>query len=75
MVATFPVRPSRGAAIVVVQTAEYGDGFDTAFGLGRPWNRLLLGEGLVGTRSVVEVDVLRHETPQVRFAQDQYVVE
>jgi hypothetical protein len=59
----------------VVETAEYGNGFDTAFRLGFPWNRLLLGESLVRTRSVVEADVLRHETPQVRFAQDQHVVE
>jgi hypothetical protein len=33
------------------------------------------GESLVRTRSVVEANVLRHETPQVRFAQDQDVVE
>jgi hypothetical protein len=59
----------------MVETAEYGDGFDTALGLGGPWNRLLLGESLMRTRSVVEADVLRHETPQVRFAPDQHVVE
>ncbi len=73
--ATFPVRTSRSAAVVVVQTAEHGDGLDAAFGFGRPRNRLLPGESLVRTRPVVEAYVLGDEAPQVRLAHDQYVVE
>ena len=53
---------SRGAPVVVVQTAEHGNGLDAAFGLARPWNGLLLGESLVRARLVVEADVLGHQT-------------
>jgi hypothetical protein len=74
-VATFPVRTSRSAAVVVVQTAEHGDGRDAAFGFGRPRNGLLLGESLVRTRHVVEAHVLGDEAPQLRLTREQYVVE
>src|ERR1700690_407816 len=75
VVATFRVRTSRGAPVVVVQTAEHGNGLDAAFGFGRPRNGLLLGESLVRTRLVVEAHVLGNEAPQVRLAHDQYLVE
>ena len=75
VVATFLVHASCGAPVVVVQTAEHGNSLDAAFAAGRPWNRLLLGERLVRPGLVVEAHVLGHEMPQMRFADDQHVVE
>ena len=64
-----------GAPVVVVQPSEYGNSLDATFAAGRPRNRLLLGERLVRPGLVVEAHVLGHETPQMRFARDQHVVE
>ena len=36
-----------------MQTSEYGNNLDAAIAAGRPWNRLLLGERLVGLAPVV----------------------
>src|SRR5713101_9536192 len=41
----------------------------------RPWNRLLVPEGLVRTRFVVEADVLRDDAPEVIITEDEDVVE
>jgi hypothetical protein len=59
----------------VVQTADYMNSLDSAFAVGHPRNRRLRSERLVRPGLVAEPHVLGHEMQQVRFAQDQNVVE
>ena len=61
--------------MVVVQTAKDRNTLDAALSAGRSRDRLLLGKSLVRSGLVVEAHVLGHETPEVRFADDQDVVE
>jgi hypothetical protein len=58
-----------------MEPTEYGDCVDAAVCLERPWNRLLVTEGLVRTRFVVETDVLGHGAPEVILTEDEDVVE
>src|SRR5712692_3248584 len=58
-----------------MEPTEYGDCVDAAVCLERPWNRLLVTEGLVRTRFVVEPDVLGDDAPEVILAEDEDVVE
>ena len=43
--------------------------------LERSWNRLLLHEGLVRARLVVEADVLGEDAPEVVITEDEDVIE
>src|SRR5205823_9697191 len=43
--------------------------------LERPWNRLLVPEGLLRTRFVVEADVLGDDAPEVILTEDEDAVE
>jgi hypothetical protein len=60
-----PVRTRKGLAqhtssstpVVVMKPTENGDCVNAAARLERAWNRLLVSEGLVRTRFVVEADV------------------
>src|SRR5205823_10990234 len=67
--------PSSDTPIVVMEPTEYGDCVDAAVCLERPSNRLLVPEGLVRTRFVVEADVLVDDAPEVILAEDEHVVE
>src|SRR5258708_16513865 len=58
-----------------MKPTENGDCVNAAARLERPWNRLLLPEGLVRTRFVVEADVLGNDAPQVILTEDEDVVE
>ena len=58
-----------------MEPTEYGDCVNAAAPLERPWNRLLVPEGLVRTRFVVEADVLGDDTPEVILTEDEDVVE
>src|SRR5438477_510057 len=49
---------SSSTPVVVMKPTENGDCVNAAARLERPWNRLLVPEGLVRTRFVVEADVL-----------------
>src|SRR5205807_5910263 len=70
-----PEVPSCDTPIVVMEPTEYGDCVDTAVCLERPSNRLVVPEGLVRTRFVVEADVLVDDAPEVILAEDEHVVE
>ena len=67
--------PSSDTPIVVMEPTEYGDRVDAAVCLERPSNRLLVPEGLVRTRFVVEADVLGDDAPEVILTEDEDVVE
>jgi hypothetical protein len=54
---------SSDTPVVVMEPTEYGDGVDAAVRLEWTWNRLLVREGLVRTRFVVEADVLGNDAP------------
>src|SRR2546423_3160139 len=58
-----------------MEPTEYGDCVDAAVCLERPSNRLLVPEGLVRTRFVVEAYVLRDDAPEVILTEDENVVE
>src|SRR2546425_5581684 len=58
-----------------MEPTEYGDCVDAAVCLERPSNRLLVPEGLVRTRFVVEADVLGDDAPEVILTEDENVVE
>src|SRR5438132_5385433 len=58
-----------------MEATEYGDRVDAAVCLERPSNRLLVPEGLVRTRFVVEADVLGDDAPEVILTEDENVVE
>ncbi len=58
-----------------MKPTENGDCVNAAARLERPWNRLLLPEGLVRTRFVVEADVLGNDAPEVILTEDEDVVE
>ncbi len=58
-----------------MEATEYGDGLDAAVCLDPTWNRLLVPEGLVRTRFVVEADVLGDDAPEVILTEDENVVE
>src|SRR5260370_2077468 len=47
---------------------------DAAVRLERPWNRLLVPEGLGRTRFVVEADVLGDDAPEVILTEDEDVI-
>ena len=66
---------SSDTPVVVMEPTEYGDCVDAAVCLERPWNRLLVTEGLVRTRFVVETDVLGDDAPEVILTEDEDVVE
>ena len=65
VLATNPVRTRKGLAqhasssapVVVMKPTENGDCVNAAARLERPWNRLLVTEGLVRTRFVVKAGV------------------
>ena len=59
-----------GASVVVMKPTENGDCVNAADRFGRPWNRLLVPEGLVRTRLVVEADVLGDDAPEVILTED-----
>jgi hypothetical protein len=59
----------------MMETTEHGSGDDRALDLGRSWDGLLLVEGLMRTRGVVETDKLCDEGAELRFAEDEDVVE
>src|SRR5713226_2156766 len=61
--------------VVVMEPTEYGDCVDAALRLKWTWNRLLVPEGLVRTRFVVETDVLGDDAPEVVLTEDENVVE
>jgi len=67
--------PSSDTPIVMMEPTEYGDCVNAAAPLERPWNRLLVPEGLVRTRFVVEADVLGDDAPEVILTEDEDVVE
>jgi hypothetical protein len=75
VMATFPVRGSRGAPVVVVEPTEYGNRLDAALHLRRSRHRLLLGQSLVRARLIVEARELGDEPSQGRLAEDENVVE
>ena len=58
-----------------MKPTENGDCVNAAARLERPWNRLLVPEGLVRTRFVVEADVLGDDAPEVILTEDEDVVE
>src|SRR5713226_1384594 len=58
-----------------MKPTENGDCVNAAVRLERPWNRLLVPEGLVRTRFVVETDVLVDDAPEVILTEDEDVVE
>jgi hypothetical protein len=58
-----------------MKPTENGDCVNAAARLERPWNRLLVPEGLVRTRFVVEADVLGDDAPEVILTKDEDVVE
>src|SRR5438445_1983847 len=58
-----------------MEPTEYGDCVDPAVRLETSSNRLLLPEGLVRTRFVVEPDVLGDDAPEVILTKDEDVVE
>src|SRR6266478_3834994 len=66
---------SSGTPVVVMEPTEYGDCVDAAVRLQWTRNRLLVPEGLVRTRFVVETDVLGDEAPEVILTEDDDVVE
>jgi len=66
---------SSDTPVVVMEPTEYGGCVDAAVCLERPWNRLLVTEGLVRTRFVVETDVLGDDAPEVILTEDEDVVE
>ena len=82
MLATNPVRTRKRLAqhassstpVVVMKPTENRDCVNAAR-LERPWNRLLVPEGLVRTRFVVEADVLGDDAPEVILTEDEDVVE
>ena len=58
-----------------MEATEYGDCVDAPLCRERPWNRLLVPEGLVRTRFVVVADVLGDHAPEVILTEDEDVVE
>jgi hypothetical protein len=58
-----------------MEPTEYRDCVDAAVRLERPWNRLLVPEGLVRTRFGVEAAVLGDNAPEVILTEDEDVVE
>ena len=48
-----------------MEPTEYGDCVDAAVRFKWTWNRLLVPEGLVRTRFVVEADVLGDDPPEM----------
>jgi hypothetical protein len=65
---------SSSTPVVVMKPTENGDCVNAAARLERPWNWLLVPEGLV-TRFVVEADVLGDNAPEVILTEDEDVVE
>lgn len=57
--------------VIVVEATQYGDCVNAAVRLEMPWNRLLVPEGLVRTRFVVEADVLGDDAPEVILTEDE----
>jgi len=66
---------SSDTPVVVMEPTEYGDCVDAAVRLKWTWNRLLVPEGLVRTRFVVEADVLGDDAPEVILTEDEDVIE
>src|SRR6266850_22345 len=56
---------SSNTPVVVMEATEYGDCVDAPLCRERPWNRLLVTEGLVRTRFVVKADVLGDDAAEV----------
>jgi len=73
--ATFSVRRSGSAPVVMMEVTEYRKGLDAALNLGRSGNGVLMGESLVRPRLVVKARELGDEALKVRLAEDQHVVE
>ena len=67
--------PSSDTPIVVMEPTEYADCVDAAVCLERPSNRLLVPEGSVRTRFVVETAVLVDDASEVILTEDEDVVE
>ena|ERR1700737_2537551 len=82
VLATNPVRTrdlaqlsSSDTPVVVMEPTEYGDYVDAAVRLEWTCNRLLVPEGLVRTRFIVEAHVLGDDSPEVILTEDEDVVE
>jgi hypothetical protein len=58
-----------------MEPPEYGDCVDASLCRERPWNRLLVPEGLVRTRFIVETDVFGDDAPEVILTEDEDMVE
>src|SRR2546427_4822092 len=66
---------SSDTPVVVMEPTEYGDCVDASLCRERPWNRLLVTEGLVRTRFVVKAEVLGDNAPEVTLTEDEDVVD
>jgi hypothetical protein len=73
-VATFTIHALRGAAVIVVEPAEYGDGLDATMHLRRSSDGLLLGEPLMRARPAVEAREFGDEISQVLLVQNEDVI-
>src|SRR2546426_6439948 len=61
--------------VVVMEPTEHGDCVDAPVRLKWTWNRLLVPEGLVRTRFIVEAHVLGDDVPEVVLTEDEDMVE